>query len=341
MPPRLKCKACWRAKLLKRAFLWLVIFAIAGGAWTAHYLTTPIPLPTTPFEFNVKAGSSLRGVAQQLAQAGALKQPFLFTWVGHLSGRGATIKAGNYTLDAGITPWDLLQKLTKGQVTQTKVKFIEGWTFKQIRQVLNQTSGLRHDTQALSEEEIMAKLGAPNQHPEGRFFPDTYFFSHGMSDLTILSRAHKLMQTHLDAEWRAREPNLPYATPEEALIMASIVEKETGQAAERPMIAGVFVNRLRSGMLLQTDPTVIYGMGESFDGNLRRRDLLADTPYNTYTRAGLPPTPIAMPGLGSLQAALHPAKTRAIYFVARGNGLHQFSETLAQHNQAVNRYQRQ
>ena len=319
----------------------MVIFAIAGGAWTAHYLTTPIPLPTTPFEFNVKAGSSLRGVAQQLAQAGALKQPFLFTWVGHLSGRGATIKAGNYTLDAGITPWDLLQKLTKGQVTQTKVKFIEGWTFKQIRQVLNQTSGLRHDTQALSEEEIMAKLGAPNQHPEGRFFPDTYFFSHGMSDLTILSRAHKLMQTHLDAEWRAREPNLPYATPEEALIMASIVEKETGQAAERPMIAGVFVNRLRSGMLLQTDPTVIYGMGESFDGNLRRRDLLADTPYNTYTRAGLPPTPIAMPGLGSLQAALHPAKTRAIYFVARGNGLHQFSETLAQHNQAVNRYQRQ
>ena len=243
-------------------------------------------MPTTPFEFNVKAGSSLRGVAQQLAQAGALKQPFLFTWVGHLSGRGAAIKAGNYTLDAGITPWDLLQKLTKGQVTQTKVKFIEGWTFNQIRQELNQTSGLRHDTQALSKEEIMAKLGAPDQHPEGRFFPDTYFFSHGMSDLTILARAHKLMQAHLDAEWRARAPNLPYATPEEALIMASIVEKETGQAAERPMIAGVFVNRLRSGMLLQTDPTVIYGLGESFDGNLRRRDLLADTPYNTYTRAG-------------------------------------------------------
>ena len=303
-------------------------------------MTTPTPLPTTPFEFNVKAGSSLRGVAQQLAQAGALKQPFLFTWVGHLSGRGAAIKAGNYTLDAGITPWDLLQKLTKGQVTQTKVKFIEGWTFNQIRQELNQTSGLRHDTQALSKEEIMVKIGAPDQHPEGRFFPDTYFFSQGMSDLTILARAHKLMQAHLDAEWRARAPNLPYATPEEALIMASIVEKETGQAAERPMIAGVFVNRLRSGMLLQTDPTVIYGMGESFDGNLRRRDLLADTPYNTYTRAGLPPTPIAMPGLGSLQAALHPAKTQAIYFVARGNGLHQFSETLAQHNQAVNRYQR-
>lgn len=295
----------------------------------------------TPFEFNVKPGASLRGVAQQLAQTGALKQPLLFTWVGHLSGRGGAIKAGNYTLDAGLTPWDLLQKLTKGNQTQTKVTFIEGWTFRQMREALDRTSGLRHDTKGLSGEEIMAKLGFPDQHPEGRFFPDTYFFSHGMSDLTILSRAHELMQTHLNSAWRARAPNLPYATPEEALIMASIVEKETGQAAERPMIAGVFVNRLRSGMLLQTDPTVIYGLGESFDGNLRRRDLLADTPYNTYTHAGLPPTPIAMPGLGSLQAALRPEKTRAVYFVARGNGLHQFSETLEQHNQAVNRYQRQ
>ena len=314
--------------------------AIAGGAWIAHYLSTPTPLPTTPFEFNVTPGASLRGVAQQLAQAGALEQPFLFTWVGHLSGRSGAIKAGNYTLDAGLTPWDLLQKLTKGDVTQTKVVFIEGWTFQQMRQTLNRTPGLRHDTQALSGEEIMAKLGFPNQHPEGRFFPDTYFFSHGMSDLAILSRAHKLMQSHLESAWRARAPNLPYTTPEEALIMASIVEKETGQAAERPTIAGVFVNRLRIGMLLQTDPTVIYGLGESFDGNLRRRDLQSDTPYNTYTRAGLPPTPIAMPGLGSLQAAVRPADTKAFYFVGRGNGAHQFSETLAQHNQAVNRYQR-
>lgn len=313
---------------------------IAGGGWIAHYLTTPAPLPTTPFEFNVKPGTSLRGVTQQLAQAGVVAQPLLFTWAARLSGKGTALKAGNYALEAALTPWDLLQKLTKGDVTQSEVKFIEGWTFQQMRQALDRAPGLQHETQGLSPGEIMARLGFPDQHPEGRFFPDTYFFSSGMSDLALLARAHKLMQTHLDSAWRERAPNLPYATPDEALIMASIVEKETGQASERPMIAGVFINRLRTGMLLQTDPTVIYGLGESFDGNLRRRDLLADTPYNTYTRAGLPPTPIAMPGLGALQAALQPAQTKALYFVARGNGSHQFSSTLAQHNQAVNRYQR-
>lgn len=283
----------------------------------------------------------MRGVAQQLAQTGVIAQPFLFTWVARLSGKGTALKAGNYALEAALTPWDLLQKLTKGDVTQNEVKFIEGWTFQQMRQALDRAPGLQHETQGLSAGEIMARLGFPDQHPEGRFFPDTYFFSSGMSDLAILARAHKLMQTQLEGAWRDRAPNLPYATPDEALIMASIVEKETGQASERPMIAGVFVNRLRIGMLLQTDPTVIYGLGESFDGNLRRSDLLTDTPYNTYTRGGLPPTPIAMPGLGALQAALQPAETKALYFVARGNGSHQFSSTLAQHNQAVNRYQRQ
>lgn len=313
---------------------------IAGGGWLAHYLTTPTPLPTTPFEFNVKSGTTLRGVAQQLAQAGVVAQPLLFTWVARMSGKGTALKAGNFALEAALTPWDLLQKLSKGDVTQSELKFIEGWTFQQMRQALDRAPGLQHETQGLSPGEIMAKLGFPDQHPEGRFFPDTYFFSSGISDLALLARAHKLMQAQLESAWRERAPNLPYATPDEALIMASIVEKETGQAAERPMIAGVFINRLRIGMLLQTDPTVIYGLGESFDGNLRRRDLLADTPYNTYTRAGLPPTPIAMPGLGALQAALQPAETKALYFVARGNGLHQFSSTLAQHNQAVNRYQR-
>jgi len=187
----------------------------------------------------------------------------------------------------------------------------------------------------------MTKLGWPNQHPEGRFFPDTYFFSSGMSDLAILSRAHKLMQTQLESVWRERAENLPYDTMNQALIMASIVEKETGQASERPMIAGVFINRLRIGMLLQTDPTVIYGLGDRYDGNLHKRDLLADTPYNTYTRAGLPPTPIAMPGIEALRAAVNPAPTSALYFVARGNGTHKFSASLAEHNQAVNKYQRQ
>jgi UPF0755 protein len=328
------------AMTVKRAFLGLIVLAIAGGGWVAHYLTTPTPLPATPFEFNVKPGTTMRGVAQQLAQAGVVAQPFIFTWVARLSGKGTALKAGNYALESALTPWDLLQKLTKGDVTQSEVKFIEGWTFRQMRQALDHAPGLQHETKGMSPGEIMARLGFPDQHPEGRFFPDTYFFSSGMSDLALLARAHKLMQGQLDSAWRERAPNLPYATPDEALIMASIVEKETGQASERPMIAGVFVNRLRIGMLLQTDPTVIYGLGEFFDGNLRRRDLLADTPYNTYTRAGLPPTPIAMPGLGALQAALQPADTKALYFVARGNGSHQFSSTLAQHNQAVNRYQR-
>ncbi|MBI5751420.1 MAG: endolytic transglycosylase MltG [Hydrogenophilales bacterium] len=325
---------------VKHAFLGLIVLVIAGGGWIAHYLTTPVPLPATPFEFSVKPGTTLRGVAQQLAQAGAVAHPFLFTWVARLSGKGTALKAGNYALETALTPWDLLQKLTKGDVTQNEVKFIEGWTFRQMRQALDRAPGLQHETQGLSPAEIMARLGFPEQHPEGRFFPDTYFFSSGMSDLALLARAHKLMHAQLESAWRDRAPNLPYVTPDEALIMASIVEKETGQASERPMIAGVFVNRLRIGMLLQTDPTVIYGLGETFDGNLRRRDLLADTPYNTYTRGGLPPTPIAMPGLGALQAALQPAETKALYFVARGNGSHQFSSTLAQHNQAVNRYQR-
>lgn len=316
------------------------MFSLASGAWLAHYFTTPVPLPTTPFEFHVKPGTAMRGAAKQLALAGVIAHPEIFSWVARLSGKSATLKAGSYTLSTSLTPWELLQKLSKGDVTQNAVIFIEGWTFRQMREALNRETDLRHETRDMSAGEIMAKLGFADQHPEGRFFPDTYFFSSGMSDLTILRRAHKLMQTHLETTWRERAPNLPYASPKEALIMASIIEKETGQAVERPMIAGVFVNRLRMGMLLQTDPTVIYGLGESFDGNLRRRDLLADTPYNTYTRAGLPPTPIAMPSLGALHAALHPAGTRALYFVARGKGLHQFSNTLAEHNQAVNRYQR-
>ena len=317
-----------------------MVLTLAGGAWLAYFLLSPVALPVTPFEFNVKAGTTMKGVAHQLAQSGLLPQPLTFTLAARLSGKGSALKAGNYVLDTALTPWDLLQKLTKGDVTQNEFKFIEGWNFKQLRQALNNAPGVQHDTQGLSDAEIMAKLGWPNQHPEGRFFPDTYFFSTGMSDLMLLARAHKLMQTQLESAWRDRAPDLPYASMDDALIMASIIEKETGQAAERPMIAGVFVNRLRIGMLLQTDPTVIYGVGEHYDGNLHKRDLQTDTPYNTYTRAGLPPTPIAMPGLEAIRAALNPAQTQALYFVARGNGTHQFSDSLAQHNQAVNRYQR-
>ena len=307
----------------------------------AYFLLTPVALPATPFEFNVKSGATLTRVAQQLAQADVIQHPFVFTLAARLAGKGSALKAGNYSLEAALTPWELLLKLTKGDVSQNEIKFIEGWNFRQLRQALDNTPNLQHDTRGLSDAQIMSRLGWPNQHPEGRFFPDTYFFSSGMSDLAILARAHKLMQIQLENVWRERATYLPYKTPEEVLTMASIVEKETGQANERPLIAGVFVNRLRIGMLLQTDPTVIYGLGEHFDGNLRKRDLLADTPYNTYTRGGLPPTPIAMPGLAALQAAVNPAATKALYFVARGNGYHKFSATLSEHNQAVNKYQRQ
>lgn len=326
--------------MIKRTLWLLAIMLLCSGGWYAYFLSTPVALPVTPFEFDVKSGTTMKGVAQQLAQAGMVKQAFAFTLLARLTGKGSALKAGNYALNSPVTPWELLQKLTKGDVSQSEVKFIEGWNFKQLRQVLNSAPNLQHDTRGMSDTEIMAKLGWPNQHPEGRFFPDTYFFSSGMSDLAILGRAHKLMQTQLENIWRERDADLPYATMEEALVMASIVEKETGQAFERPIIAGVFINRLRIGMLLQTDPTVIYGLGERFDGNLHKRDLLADTPYNTYTRAGLPPSPIAMPGVEALRAAVHPEQTKALYFVGRGNGTHKFSATLAEHNQAVNKYQR-
>lgn len=326
--------------MIKRLVI-LLLAAILGTAVSMiYFLLTPITLPNTPYEFDVKSGISMKGVAQQFAQAGVIRQPFTFTLAARLSGKGSALKAGNYELASALTPWELLQKITKGDVSQAQVKFIEGWNFKQVRQALDKEPDLQHDTRGLSDAEIMAKLGLPQQHPEGRFFPDTYFFSSGMSDLAILARAHKLMQSHLESVWRERAPNLPYRNMDEMLIMASIVEKETGQAAERPTIAGVFVNRLRIGMLLQTDPTVIYGLGQSFDGNLRKRDLLTDTPYNTYTRVGLPPTPIAMPGIEALRAAVKPAATNALYFVGRGNGTHKFSSSLEEHNQAVNKYQR-
>lgn len=327
--------------MIKRGLWLFLVMTICTGAWLAYFLSTPVALPVTPFEFDVKSGATMKRVAQQLAQAGVVKQPFVFTLTARLSGKGSALKAGNYAFNGPITPWELLQKLTKGDVSQSEVKFIEGWNFKQLRQALDDSPNLQHDTSGLSDAEIMVKLGWPNQHPEGRFFPDTYFFSSGMSDLAILRRAHKLMQSQLETVWRDRVENLPYDSMDKALIMASIIEKETGQAAERPLIAGVFINRLQIGMLLQTDPTVIYGLGDRYHGNLHKRDLLADTPYNTYTRAGLPPTPIAMPGIEALRAAVNPAPTRALYFVAQGNGTHKFSASLAEHNQAVNKYQRQ
>ena len=327
-------------KLIKNLFIlavFLIIVAAGGFFWL---VSSPLALKSDKLDFNIARGSSLRVAAGEVAAAGVALDPRLLIMLGKVLRVESSIKAGSYEVGRGITARQLLSKLTRGDVTQGEIAFIEGWTFRQMRERLDAHPDLRHDTKGLPEAEILRLLGAPATVAEGLFFPDTYLFDKQSTDAEVLARAYRGMQQQLAREWASRAPGLPYSQPYQALIMASIVEKETGRDQDRPLVAAVFVNRLRQGMLLQTDPTVIYGVGERFDGNLRKRDLLGDTPYNTYTRMGLPPTPIAMPGLASLQAALHPAASQAIYFVARGDGSSQFSPTLDEHNQAVNRYQR-
>ncbi len=316
----------------------LLVLLVAAGA--GCYAFRPLPLPATPFEFSLKQGSSLKGMARDMQQAGLLEQDWAFVWLARLLGKSAQLKAGKYALERPVSPLELLNILDKGLVVQGQVSVIEGWTFKQLRAALNTSPDVAHDTLNLTGAEILQRIGATESHPEGLFFPDTYIFASGSSDLAILKSAYQAMQRHLQEAWATREPDLPLQTSYQALTLASIVEKETGAPGDRAMIAGVFVNRLRKGMLLQTDPTVIYGLGEKFDGNLRKRDLLADTAYNTYTRGGLTPTPIALPGMAALQATLHPAKTDALYFVARGDGSSQFSSNLTAHNRAVDKYQK-
>ena len=314
----------------------LVLIFVVGMSF---YANRPLPLPATPFEFELKQGGHLKSMARELHQAGLLKNEWAFVWLTRLLGKSSQIKAGYYALQQAVTPLELLDILHKGAVIQRKISIIEGWSFKQFRAVLNANPDLKHVTKDWTDTEILKEIGATESHPEGIFFPDTYRFAVGSRDITIFKHAYQTMQQRLQEAWANRESDLPIQTPYQALILASIVEKETGAPSDRPMIAGVFVNRLRRGMRLQTDPTVIYGMGEKFDGNLRRRDLKTDTIYNTYTRKGLPPTPIALPGMASLQAALHPAKTKALYFVARGDGSSQFSNSLIKHNRAVKKYQ--
>jgi UPF0755 protein len=288
----------------------------------------------------VNAGSTLRGASQQMVQAGVLESALPFEILTRLFGDPRNIKAGNYEVEKGLTPLELMEKLTRGNNSALAITFVEGWTFRQMRKLLNDHPALNHDTRELSDVDILQRLGIEYDSPEGLFFPDTFHFSHGVSDLNILRRSHQLMQKHLAAQWERRSPEIPLATPYEALILASIVEKETGKALERTLISAVFLNRLKLGMKLQTDPTVIYGLGELFDGNLRKQDLVADNPYNTYTRTGMPPTPIAMPGLASLHAALNPAATDALYFVAKGDGSSHFSRSYEEHDRAVTKYQR-
>lgn len=319
--------------------LLLLALAAAGGAFVWH-VSSPLELKSDPVEFHIAPGSGLRVAAREIAASGVGIEPWVLVILGRGLGVDTAIKAGSYEVSAGITPLDLIRKLTQGDVTQTDLTFVEGMTFQQMRDRLDAHPDVRHDSKGIPEQEVLRLIGASESKAEGLFFPDTYLFAKQSRDIDILARALRTMQKHLAREWDARAPGLPYKSPYQALVMASIVEKETGRDQDRAMIAAVFVNRLRQGMLLQTDPSVIYGVGAKFDGNLRKRDLLADTPYNTYTRAGLPPTPIAMPGLASLQAALHPAQSEALYFVARGDGTSQFSRTLEEHNQAVNRYQK-
>jgi UPF0755 protein len=316
----------------------LAAAALAGAA--AWWLQQPLPLARPTVELSIEPGDNPREVAEAWVAAGVQAHPrLLFEWF-RLSGQARRIRAGSYEIEAGTTPRSLLAKLVQGDEQMERVRFIEGWTLRELRAQLARAPHLKPTTAGLSAEQLMVALGAPGVVPEGRFFPDTYVYSRGVSDLTVLKRAHRAMERHLAEAWAARAPDLPLKSPQELLTLASIVEKETGRAADRGQIAGVFVNRLRIGMPLQTDPTVIYGLGEAFDGNLRKRDLQTDTPWNTYTRMGLPPTPIALPGLASLRAAVRPEPTQALYFVARGDGTSAFSRTLAEHNAAVNRYQR-
>lgn len=325
---------------MRRLFTLMILLVLLATAGLGYYAYRPLPLPATPFEFALKQGSSLKSMARDMQQAGLLEQDWAFVWLVRLLGKSAQLKAGNYALDHPVTPLELLNILDKGLVIQGQISIIEGWTFKQLRAALNASPDIMHDALNLSDAEILQRIGATESHPEGLFFPDTYNFAAGSSDLVIIKRAYQVMQQRLQEVWAGRDVGLPLQTPYQALILASIVEKETGTPGDRTLIAGVFVNRLRKGMLLQTDPTVIYGLGDRFDGNLRKRDLLADTAYNTYTRGGLTPTPIALPGMAALQATLHPAKTDALYFVARGDGSSQFSSNLTAHNRAVNQYQK-
>ncbi len=318
----------------------LAVAAVAGYGW--WWVTQPLRLPpdVAAVDLSIEPGTLPRGVAQAVRKAGVDVDPrLLFTWF-RVSGQGHRIKAGSYELERGITPQRLLEKLARGEESMRAVTLVEGWNWRQVRAALAKAEHLKPDTRNLPDAEIMKLLGREGVPPEGRFFPDTYAYSKGSSDVKVLQRALRAMDRRLAEAWSLRSAESVLQTPEQALILASIVEKETGKAADRTLIASVFHNRLRVGMPLQTDPTVIYGLGERFDGNLRKVDLLTDTPFNTYTRPGLPPTPIAMPGKESLLAAVQPAQGKFLYFVAKGNGASHFSESLAEHNRAVNRYQR-
>ncbi len=326
-------------RLIKIVFLIGLMAAAGAGVWFYQYAKTPLNLAPEAQEITIKPNSGLKSIANQLVAQNVLPSALPFVVLAKIMQKESALQAGDYTLNKNVSPYQLLLSLNHGKATQGNITFIEGKTFSQMRAKLAKNDSVKTTIADLADVEVMAVVGKSEKHAEGLFFPDTFYFDRGTTDIVLLKRSYEIMQSKLAEAWANRAPGLPYKNNYEALIMASIVEKETGKASERPEIAGVFLNRLRIGMRLQTDPTVIYGMGDKYDGNIRRKDLTTDTIYNTYTRDGLPPTPIAMPGLASIEAALHPAKTKALYFVGKGDGSHQFSNSLVEHNRAVAKYQ--
>ncbi len=326
--------------MLKRIIWLFIAFVIALLAASAYWVLRPLPMLAETVDLSIAPQTPVRGIAKAVTQSGIdVNSDVVFLFF-RLSGQSRALRAGSYEIARGDTALDVLRKLTRGEESLKAVSLIDGWTFRQFRAALAKAEGLKHDTQGLSDDDLMARLGMPGVAPEGRFFPDTYTYGKGTSELHVMQRAANAMTKQLAAAWGQRQSDIQIKTIDEALILASIVEKETGRESDRTTISRVFHNRLAIGMPLQTDPTVIYGMFDSFDGNLRRADLRTDHPWNTYTRKGLPPTPIAMPGRNALKAAVQPAPSNALYFVAKGDGTSHFSATLEEHNAAVNRYQR-
>lgn len=328
--------------MIKRIKNWILLSLLAAlllSVWLVYFAVSALKLQPQAQEIVIQPKSGLRSIANQLVSQHVLAEPWRFIILAKLLHKESYLQAGNYTLNRNITPYQLLLSLNHGKTTQGSITFIEGHTFAQMREKISSNDALKQTIGAMSEQEILKLVGSDYSVAEGLFFPDTYYFDRNTADAVILQRSYAAMRSRLAKAWEERDANLPYKNSYQALIMASIIEKETGKASERPMIAGVFINRLRLGMRLQTDPTVIYGMGAQYKGNIRKNDLLADTPYNTYTRNGLPPTPIAMPGMAAIDAALHPEKTKALYFVGKGDGSHVFSANLTEHNRAVIRYQ--
>jgi UPF0755 protein len=318
--------------------LLVIVASLYLGYQFNQFRNSAINMQQESAKFLIKPGNSIRQVAQNLSDVGYIEDPVLFIALAKVEGKEKSAKAGEYLIKSSYTPEDLINLFAKGNSVLYSFTIIEGWTFKQLLQAIKKDSILEH-TLSSDTSEIMARISQPDEDPEGRFLPDTYHFPRGTSDLDFLKRAYKTMQQRLSEEWSKRDNDLPLNSPYEALILASIIEKETGAVFERPLIAAAFIHRLKKGMRLQTDPTIIYGLGQNFDGNIRYRDLKKDTPYNTYLHKGLTPTPIALPGIDAIRAALHPADSDALYFVSKGDGTHKFSRTLEEHNEAVSKYQ--